>query len=109
MDREKNMKNYLINFKALAWESPAAGVRQKAFIQGGQRIRLVEFSDNFVEADWCRKGHAGYVLEGRLAIDFNGKRVEFKAGDGLWIAEGEPHKASVARGETALLILFEKK
>ncbi|MEW6607050.1 MAG: cupin domain-containing protein [bacterium] len=104
------MAKYLINFKAMDWERPAPGVRHKVFLKHGQRVRLVEFSDDFVESDWCTKGHLGYVLDGRMSIDFNGERVEFNAGDGLFIPEGEAskHRGSVAKGEKVLIILFEK-
>lgn len=104
------MVKYLINFKAIDWESPAPGVRHKVFLENGQRIRLVEFSDSFVEVEWCTKGHVGYVLDGRMSIDFDGEWLEFKAGDGLFIPEGEAskHKGSVAKGEKVLIILFEK-
>jgi ethanolamine utilization protein EutQ (cupin superfamily) len=63
------------------------------------------------EKDWCTKGHVGYVLEGRFAIDFSANIVEFKAGDGLFIPPGEDnkHKAKVRKGDKALLILFEER
>ncbi len=104
------MIDYLIDFKAMAWESTKPGIRQKSFHKDGQRIRLIEFSDGFIEAEWCTKGHIGYVLEGRLFIDFNGAQIEFKAGDGLFIPEGESnrHKGSIIKGEKALIILSEK-
>ncbi|MGB8216439.1 MAG: AraC family ligand binding domain-containing protein [Candidatus Methanoperedens sp.] len=106
----KDSKNsqYLIDFKSMNWESHASGVRHKEFIRGDERIRLVEFSEQFVEKDWCTKGHIGYVIEGGISIDFNGKQVNFNAGDGLFITEGDKHKGSVAKGEKALVILFEK-
>ena len=101
------MDNPLIQFPAMAWENPAPGVRQKVLLKDGKRLRLVEFSEDFVEAGWCEKGHIGYVLEGRIFIDFKKGRIEFKAGDGLFICEGDPHRAKVAAGEKALLVLFE--
>jgi quercetin dioxygenase-like cupin family protein len=106
----EDMDKYLIDFKSIAWESPAPGVRHKVFVKDGQRIRLVEFSDNFVESEWCTRGHIGYVLEGRISIDFDEKQTEFKAGDGLFIPEGKAnrHKGSVRKGEKALIVLFEK-
>jgi ethanolamine utilization protein EutQ (cupin superfamily) len=61
-----------------------------------------------VEKDWCTKGHIGYVIEGCLSIDFNGKQMNFKAGDGIFIKEGNKHKGSVAKEEKALVILFDK-
>ena len=56
------------------------------------------------------KGHAGYVINGRIFIEFDGEKVEFKAGDGLFIPGGEAdrHRGSVPEGEKALLVMFEK-
>jgi quercetin dioxygenase-like cupin family protein len=104
------MRNYLIDFQNIDWEVPAPGVRYKAYVKGNQRIRLVEFSEEFVEDNWCTKGHIGYILEGSISIDFSGKTTTFKAGDGFFIPEGEEnrHKGKVAKGKKALIILFEE-
>ncbi len=52
----------------------------------------------------------GYVLEGRISIDFSGREIVFEAGDGLSIpaGEGSKHKGKIAKGEMALIILFEE-
>jgi ethanolamine utilization protein EutQ (cupin superfamily) len=102
------MAHQRIDFQSLPWESPAPGIRFKAHVVEGKKIRLLEFTDQLFERDWCLKEHFGYVLEGRLTIDFQGNIVEYEAGDGLVISEGEHHKAHVARGERALMIMFEK-
>ena len=64
------MKNCLINFQDIDWEALAPGVQHKAYVEDNQRLRLVEFSDEFVEDSWCTKGHVGYILEGSISIDF---------------------------------------
>ncbi len=97
-----------IDFASLPWQSPAPGVRFKAVSRGGQRLRLVEFGPGFVEADWCRKAHAGWLLEGGLEIEFPDGRATYRAGQGLFLLAGEAerHKARVI-GAKALLILVE--
>lgn len=104
------MNDYLIDFQKIDWENPASGIRQKVFIKDNQRIRLVEFSDSFVEKKWCTKGHVGYVLDGRIFIAFNKREIEFSIGDGIFIPEGEAnkHMGRIANGERAVIILFEK-
>ena len=101
------MKQYKIDFESMKWQTPAAGVRFKAYEQGGRKLRLVEFSKEFVEQDWCTKGHIGYVLEGRMKIDFDGKVTVFGPGDGVFIPAGEKHKAKVLT-DTATAILVEE-
>jgi ethanolamine utilization protein EutQ (cupin superfamily) len=102
------MEKYKIDFETVPWESLAVGVRSKAYEQDGRKLRLAEFTKEFIEADWCTKGHIGYILDGQMAIDFNGKIVVFGPGDGLFIPAGEKHKhkATVSTG-TLKIILIE--
>lgn len=81
----KYMDSHLVDFEKLDWNSTAKGIRFKAFVSGNQRLRLVEFSEGFIEQDWCLNGHAGYVLEGGFSIDFNGRTEHFKKGGTLFI------------------------
>ena len=67
-------------------------VRFKAYKQNGKQVRLVEFTDEFVETDWCTKGHIVYILEGKLEVNFDGNVVVFNTGDGLFIPAGEKDK-----------------
>ena len=104
------MRRYLIDFRNMSWESIVPGQRQKAHVEGNQRIRLVELSDEYAEEDWCEKEHLGYVLEGRISIVFNGKSVTFNEGDGIFIPKGEGnrHKGRIAKGEKVLMIFVDK-
>jgi hypothetical protein len=77
------MIGYLINFNAMNWEADAPGLREKIFLHDDQRVRLLEFSDSFREAGWCRSGHTGYVLKGKLSIEFEREETTFESGDGL--------------------------
>ncbi|MBN2591107.1 MAG: cupin domain-containing protein [Sedimentisphaerales bacterium] len=86
------MSKYKIDFESKKWESPAVGVRFKAYEQNSRKLRLVEFFKEFIEPDWCKKGHIGYVLEGQMEIDFNGTKKIFGPGDGVFIPSGEKHK-----------------
>ena len=86
------MKQYKIDFESMPWESPVVGAKVKAYEQNGRKLRLVEFTREFAEPVWCTKGHIGYILEGQLEINFDGKIVVFGPGDGLFIPPGEKHK-----------------
>jgi ethanolamine utilization protein EutQ (cupin superfamily) len=91
------MEIYKVDFRSLDWQSPIKGCRFKAFLQEGRKLRLVEFTREFIEPDWCLKGHIGYVLEGEAQVDFNGHVVHFSAGDGIFIPSGinNKHKTQV--------------
>ena len=97
-----------VEFEEMPWEEPAPGVRFKAICREGRKLRVVEFTSDFVEEDWCSKGHIGYVLEGALEVSFPHMTARFSAGDGIFILGGdaEKHKARVV-GEKAILILVE--
>jgi ethanolamine utilization protein EutQ (cupin superfamily) len=85
------MQPYRVDFESMPWEQRAAGVRCKACERDGRRLRLAEFTKDFVEPDWCTNGHIGYVLKGRMQLDFRGKIVTFGPGDGLFIPPGTEH------------------
>lgn len=105
------MNKNRVDFNNFEWETPSTGVKQKIFLKGNQRVRLLRFYDDFIEEDWCTKGHIGYVTDGEMTIDFNGEIISYKKGDGLWIESGDnsKHKASIAKGRFVELVLFEKE
>jgi quercetin dioxygenase-like cupin family protein len=55
-------------------------------------------------------GHVGFVLRGEMKIDFNGKILSYKAGDGIWINQGvdSKHKVIIEKDKFVELILFEE-
>jgi uncharacterized cupin superfamily protein len=97
-----------IDFERESWHATAPGARHKVVERAGKRLRLVEFGTEFVEPDWCLKGHVGYVLRGELELEFEDGAERYGAGDGFVIRPGgvEKHKAR-AVGSTARLILVE--
>jgi quercetin dioxygenase-like cupin family protein len=86
------MEPYRILFDQIEWHSPQPGVRFKVACDGPKQVRLVEFTPEFVEKEWCEKGHAGFVLSGELEIDFSGHVVRFSEGAALLIPAGLPHR-----------------
>lgn len=102
------MEQYRVDFESMPWEQKGPGVRCKTHEQNGRRVRLAEFTKDFVEQDWCTKGHMGYVLEGEMEVDFHGRMVSFRPGDGLFISPGREHghKARVLT-ESVTVILVE--
>lgn len=104
------MNDYKISFDTLPWIDGAAGLRYKEFTKDNKKLRLVEFSDTFVEKDWCEKGHFGIFLEGKAQVLFdNGTKVTFAKGDIITIPPGgnDKHMAIIAKGEKAVVLFFE--
>ncbi len=101
------MNQFKINFENLEWESVSQGARFKVFRQNGKQIRLIEFTEDFIEEDWCIKSHMGFVLEGELEIDFGGEHVNYAGGQGIFILEGEnnAHKARAVTPQVKLILV----
>ena len=74
-----------------------------------KQVRLVHFDEHFIEADWCAKGHTGYVLEGEMKVEFENETIPYSSGDGLLIEDGLKHKAIIEKGKFVALLLFENK
>ncbi|MGI9436817.1 MAG: cupin domain-containing protein [Geminicoccaceae bacterium] len=98
-----------IDFAKLSWRKKSLGAPEKRYAKNGQVLRLVRYTDEFSEAEWCAKGHVGMVLSGRMVIEFGNEKVEYNAGDALFINAGDrdKHKAVIAPGEEATVLLFE--
>jgi quercetin dioxygenase-like cupin family protein len=99
------MHAYRILFDEIEWHSPQPGVRFKAVRDGSKQVRLVEFTQNFVESDWCEKGHIGCVLSGELEVHFSGHVIHVPEGAALLIPPGSPH-GHKARALTPIVRLF---
>lgn len=89
------MSPFKVDFDVLEWQSSLPGARAKVHRDGSKQIRLVEFTAEFVEPQWCEKGHIGFVLSGTLEIDFRDQTILYPEGSGLFIPAGasSAHKA----------------
>ncbi len=66
-------------------------MRAKTVRLGARQLRLVEYTPELAP-HWCELGHLGYVLEGRLEVEFPAGAVVFEPGDGLTISAGPEHR-----------------
>jgi len=105
----RNGQHHRVDLESKPWEAPVPGLRFKRYERDGRRLRLAEFTKEFVEADWCVKGHIGYVLEGVIEVDFHEKEEVFVAGDGLFIPPGSTHghKARAITDSVTLVLVDE--
>ncbi len=103
------MEQYRILFDELEWQDGIRGARFKVFRSGNKQIRLLEFSSEFIEPDWCEKGHVGFVIDGELEIDFRGSVVRYPQGSALLIPSGveSGHKARSVTAVTQLFLVEE--
>ena len=85
------MSLYKVKFDELSWESPMEGLRFKAFVHEGRRLRLVEYT-KAMPPHWCDKGHIGMILEGRFEIAYKNSVEVYGPGDGVFIPSGQEHQ-----------------
>jgi hypothetical protein len=99
-----------IDFGKLSWRKKSPGAPEKRYTRNGRVLRLVRYTDQFNDKGWCAKGHIGMVLSGRIVIEFGNEKVEYNAGDAIFIGAGDhdKHKAVIAPGEEATVLLFEE-
>ncbi|MBA4382643.1 MAG: phosrestin [Sideroxydans sp.] len=103
------MGQYRILFDKLEWQDGIRGARFKVFRSSNKQIRLLEFTSEFIEPDWCEKGHVGFVVQGELEIDFRGSVLRYPQGSALFIPSGlaSGHKARSIAAVTQLFLVEE--
>ena len=99
------MDRHRILFDSLEWQNGIHGARFKVFCGGTKQLRLLEFTSEFIEPEWCEKGHMGLVVQGELEIDFQGHLVRYPQGSGIFIPAGSIN-AHKARSITHKVLLF---
>ena len=81
-----------ISFDKLEWQIPLPNARSKAVVHGEQQMRILELDQEFVDPHWCEKGHALYVLEGELELEFVDSRVKLSPGEAIFLDSGDAMK-----------------
>jgi hypothetical protein len=78
----------------------------RKYMDGDTRLRLVEFSENYIADHWCLKGHYIYVVEGNISIDHSDnssvkleKNMTYIVGDDIM-----PHMVTSEKGATVLIL-----
>jgi quercetin dioxygenase-like cupin family protein len=91
-----------VDFPALVWKrvegGGASGRAKGRTLATGETIRLLEITPKWNESEWCRKAHIGFVLSGRLRLDFvDFNPLDIGKGQAFSIPAGCAHKASCKR------------
>lgn len=73
---------------------------------GDLRIRIVEYSANYLADHWCELGHLVHVLEGELINDLkDGSSSVLKAGMSYVVSDGLSSHRSRTVGPVKLLVV----
>jgi len=72
----------------------------------GLRIRLVEYSNNYLADHWCQLGHLVYCLEGEFITELSsGQRIKLSKGDTYVVSDQLSSHRSFSENGTKLLIV----
>jgi len=109
------VSNQAIPFTKTYWSSVPetlhpgeSGVaRWRTIEAGAHRVRMVRYSPNYREDEWCSRGHVVLVLEGEILTETkDGKAYVLSAGQSVVVVEGlSPHRATSDLG--ALLFVVD--
>jgi quercetin dioxygenase-like cupin family protein len=73
---------------------------------GEIRVRMVEYSPDYLADHWCEKGHILLCLEGRLETELaDGRVFILTAGMSYQVADGaEAHRSSTVNGAKLFIV-----
>ena len=70
------------------------------------RVRMVEYSENYLADHWCSKGHILLCLEGELHTELDdGRTFTHTAGMSYQVADqAEAHRSSTSKGAKLFIV-----
>jgi hypothetical protein len=72
----------------------------------GLRVRLVEYSENYIADHWCKKGHIVHCLEGKFVSELeNGESFILTKGMTYVVSDEMSSHKSIAKKGVKLLII----
>ncbi len=107
-------EKYVIPFEVTDWNMVSATTHPgetgvaiwKTLQLGGLRIRMVEYSENYMADHWCEKGHLLFVLDGEMITELkNGEQFHMKKGVSYQVSdELSSHRSFSATGAKLLIV-----
>jgi hypothetical protein len=107
-------EKYVIPFEVTDWSMVSStahpgetGVATWKTLQlGGLRIRMVEYSENYLADHWCEKGHLLFVLDGEMITELkDGNRFHMTKGISYQVSdELSSHRSFSATGAKLLIV-----
>ena len=73
---------------------------------GAMRVRMVEYTPNYLADHWCSKGHILLCLEGELVTELEDGRIfTLKPGESYQVADNaEAHRSSTKIGAKLFVV-----
>ena len=101
--------NAVISLRGTAWADDVPGIRARETHVDGRRWAIVEYDPRARRQEWCRDGHAGFVLEGEVEYEFSDgdPPMLVSAGDAFTLATGRGHRGRNTSDSSARLFLID--
>lgn len=105
---------YTIPFQAIDWsvveKTEHKGETGTSFWQtlllDGLRVRVVEYSQNYLADHWCQKGHVVFCLEGEFESEMeNGEKTTLSKGTSYVVSDQLSSHRSFSKNGAKLLII----
>jgi quercetin dioxygenase-like cupin family protein len=103
------MRAQVAAYDEIEWLEEAPGVRAKPVELEGARWALVEYAPGAGRPEWCREGHRGHVVSGRIRYEFDDGQppLTAHAGQGFLLPGGQGHRGRNEDAEPALLVVLD--
>ena len=75
--------------------------------KGNLRVRLVEYSPNYLADHWCARGHVIHILRGEMISELkDGSKSFMKAGMTYMMSDDpvNPHRSFTEKGVTLFIV-----
>lgn len=98
----------VVAFGAAEWVADGPGIRAREVEIEGRRWAIVEYAPGARRPEWCRDGHAGFVLAGAIEYEFEdgGAPLTASEGEAFALATGRGHRGrNLADGATRLFLI----
>jgi quercetin dioxygenase-like cupin family protein len=79
----------------------------KSFEAGNIRVRLVEYSPDYLADHWCERGHVIHILEGEMVSELrDGTKTPMSAGMSYFMSNdpANPHRSSTTSGVKLFIV-----
>jgi hypothetical protein len=113
-DLENATTTAMISFQTTDWSAipvtEHSGETGTAFWRtlqlGDLRIRMVEYSENYMADHWCSKGHIIYCIEGEMTTELrDGKKYVLSEGMTYQVSDdASEHRSMTTKGVKLLII-----
>jgi quercetin dioxygenase-like cupin family protein len=94
------------NVEKVAYQGETGIAYWQTKLYDGLRVRLVEYSENYVADHWCKKGHIVHCLEGELVSELeNGESFTLTKNMTYIVSDEMSSHKSIAKNGAKLLII----